>query len=431
MPPPASLALPQVPAQSAPAINPPSIALDKAVPVSVAPPSVTVVAHAEVPAAPPAPELQAVPLPATEAPTVNLQTSLQAPTPVVARERPQVQSPTIRVAPAQLATVPLPPAEAAPATPRVQAPAMTLQPPTLPSAPLAIQPPVAKVEVAMSAPPAARPEAQAPAPPAPAPAATPQAAPAESAQAAASSPSSADRDVSRAPDATPQGSDTANPGRPEGVEQSTPPAAGTRPGDLASTTAGQGHVTGAQGHGMQGSPQGTYIQLLPHGDTQIMEHRTQGIHYQSTIFDQYWTPEGESSVDTALRHAVEKATVSHTFHLPRGVRVKCVAMPLLPMLLLGCGNPDPPAAALDAKTYKRLNLPTLNGSIPKVAAPGSAAAPASPVVLDNGALCAAARVSGGPLPTGCEGASPAPVGRAVALPAGAGSSWVPASDQFH
>jgi hypothetical protein len=292
---------------------------------------------------------------------------------------------------------------------------------------------VAKVAVAMPSAPAAKVEAQAPAPPVPVPepAAAPQASKAEGAQAAATSPPPTDRDVSRAPDASPQGSDTANPGQPEGVEQPTQPAASTRPGNLASTTAGQGNVAGAQGHGMRGSPQGTYIQLLPHGDTQVMEHRTKGIHYQSTIFDQYWTPEGESSVDTALRHAVEKATVSHTFHLPRGVRVKCVAMPLLPILMLGCGNPDPPAAALGAKTYKRLDLPTLNGSIPKVAAAGSAPAPVAPVALDNGALCAAARVSGGPLPVGCEGASSAPVGRPVVGPAGAGSSWVPASDQFH
>jgi hypothetical protein len=121
--------------------------------------------------------------------------------------------------------------------------------------------------------------------------------------------------------------------------------------------------------------------------------------------------------------------VKHTFHLPRGVRIECVAMPLLPVALLGCGNPDPPARALDAKTYEKLNLPTLNSSIPKMAPPASAPAPAAPVALDNGALCSAARVSGGPLPPGCDAATPAT--RPVALPASAGSSWVPASDQFH
>jgi hypothetical protein len=212
------------------------------------------------------------------------------------------------------------------------------------------------------------------------------------------------------------------------VEQRVPPTGATRAGDFASTATGQGRVPGGQGHGAQGSPQGTYVQLVPHGDTQIMEHRVRGVRYQPTIFDQYWTPEGESSVDTALRRAVEKVTVSHTFHLPRGVRIKCVAMPLLPIALLGCGNPDPPAVPLDAKTYERLSLPTLNSSIPKVAPPASARAPAAPVALDNRVQCSEARVSGGPLPPGCEGAAPV---RPVSLPALSASSWVPASDQFH
>jgi hypothetical protein len=210
------------------------------------------------------------------------------------------------------------------------------------------------------------------------------------------------------------------------VEKPVPTTGPTRAGEFAAAVTGQGRVPGARGHGAQGSPQGTYIQLVPHGDTRIMSHRVNGIHYQPTIFDKYWTPEGESSIDTALRHAVEKTTVSHTFHLPRGVRVKCVALPLLPMMLFGCGNPDPPAKPLDPKIYRQLDLPTLNASIPKVAPPASAPAAAEPVKLDNAVQCADARVAGGPMPPGCGS------GAAVrtTLPAPAGSSWVPASDQF-
>lgn len=439
MPPPASLAMPTLPAQSAPTIQVPVIAMDKAVP-NIAAPTMTAVTHADVSAAPPAPEMEAVRLSAPDAPTVNLQSTLQAPSPVVPREQPQIQSPTIHVAPAQLAAVPLPPTEAAPATPRVQAPAVTFQPSPVPPAALAIQSPVAKVDITpvkLSTP------AVEPAPATPvvkaaaevsaksAASTTPETAatPAAEKTAESSSPAPAGQDVSSAPDATPQGSDTATPGQPQGTTRPVPPSASTRAGDLASTTAGQGHVTGSQGHGMQGSPDGTYIQLLPHGDTQIMHHRTTGIHYQATRFDKYWTPEGESSIDTALRHAVEKTTVSHTFHLPRGVRVKCVAMPLLPILMLGCGNPDPPAAPLNSKIYKKLNLPTLNSSIPKVAPPASTVAPAAPVQLNNRVQCAEARVAGGPLPPGCdEDVAPR---RPVTLPASSGSSWVPASDQFH
>lgn len=436
MPTPPSLALPQVPAQSAPAITPPSITLDKTVPVPVSQPSVAAVTHVEPAASPPTPALQPLPLPAQPAPTVNLQSTLDTSIPVVPRERPQVQSPSIRVAPTRLAAVPLPPADAAPATPRVQSPSADIQPPTVPSAPLAIQPPLAKVDVQVPSTLSAKPTATRSRSSTSAPAETSRATPASTAKAESSAPVSPaastptaqtpSRSPSSAPDATPRGSDTANPGRPDGVEKPVPTTGPTRAGEFAAAVTGQGRVPGAHGHGAQGSSQGTYIQLVPHGDTRIMSHRVNGIHYRPTIFDKYWTPEGESSIDTALRHAVEKTTVSHTFHLPRGVRVKCVALPLLPMMLFGCGNPDPPAKPLDPKIYRQLNLPTLNASIPKVAPPASAPAAAEPVKLDNAVQCADARVAGGPMPPGCGS------GAAVraTLPAPAGSSWVPASDQF-
>ncbi|WP_049623275.1 hypothetical protein [Frateuria defendens] len=51
------------------------------------------------------------------------------------------------------------------------------------------------------------------------------------------------------------------------------------------------------------------------------------------------------------------------------------------------------------------------------------------VAMSRNAKCAAARVSGGPLPPGC--GSSVPVIRTLPAPARASSSWVPASDQFH
>ena len=161
-----------------------------------------------------------------------------------------------------------------------------------------------------------------------------------------------------------------------------------------------------------------------------MSHNVNGPQYHPTVFDKYWTPKGESSVDTALRHAVEKTTVKHTFNLPQGVRIECMVMPLLPSSLFGCHNPDPPAAPLPQKMYDRLNLPSANPSIPTApAVAASKQAPAAPVALDNSAECAAARVSGGPLPADCA-SSTSPV-KTLHLPAPASSSWVPASDQFH
>ena len=52
---------------------------------------------------------------------------------------------------------------------------------------------------------------------------------------------------------------------------------------------------------------------------------------------------------------------------------------------------------------------------------------AAPVALDNTALCATARVAGGPLPAGCE----VSIKINVPVPSPTSGSWVPASDQFN
>ena len=160
-----------------------------------------------------------------------------------------------------------------------------------------------------------------------------------------------------------------------------------------------------------------------------MNHGAPDIGYKSTRLDADWTPLGESSVDTALRHAVEKTTVTHTFHLPRGIRVKCALRPLLPVALFGCSNPDPPAVPVADKVYDRLHLPPANPVAAPTPMAAVAPAPTPTIKLDNAAECAAARLSGGPPPPGC--ASSLPAVAPVRAPSSTSSSWVPASDQFH
>ncbi|MGA0588612.1 hypothetical protein ACO2Q2_16010 [Dyella sp. KRB-257] len=447
IPPPASLALPELPAQAPPTFAPPTVALDPRVPPAVAPASV-VLAHPQVAAAaPPVPELQPMPLPAQAAPQVKLQPQISAPAPiVVATERPRVQAPAITVAAAE------PQLEAVPVAPL--APSLIEQPRAPASAAPKLDLPAPAAAIAVARPaiaPAPAAEAPKPAAPATAPAASaapaieksaanqvPASAPVAAEARAADRPSAAvgERDASTAPDATPQGSDTATPGSPTGKEPSTPvigpdgslvlpaPGQGTGSSEPAGSTAGNA-ATGAS----SGQP-GDYIQLKPHGDVQIMEHRAPNLGYKPTRFEQDWAPEGESSIDTALRHAVEKTTMKHTFHLPRGVRIECVAMPLFPMALFGCHNPDPPAKPLTRQIYQRLNLPSVPLAPPPPAPAVSVAKPAAaPILLDNSVQCATARIAGGPLPPGCAATGNAPP-KPLATPARASSSWVPASDQF-
>jgi hypothetical protein len=254
-------------------------------------------------------------------------------------------------------------------------------------------------------------------------------------------------DVSRSPDATPQGSDTAVVGEPAGAPSatSTPapaapdasrqPETGAGPAGPRGKSLAAGRRGGNQPGAMQGAPHGAvgdYVQLKPSGDTEIMRRGTPDIGYQPTRFDKDWTPENESSVDTALRRAVEKTTAKHTFHLPRGVRVECAVKPLLPIALFGCRNPDPPAAPVADKIYDPMHLapvqPLASASV--ASSPTSApAAPAPMVEFDNRAECAAARLAGGPLPPGCP--TDLHTAQPIHVPASSASSWVPASDQFH
>jgi hypothetical protein len=421
--PPASLAVVDVPPQSAPVVTPPTIAMDKAVP-AVAPPSIAPVPRPEAPASPPEPELQSVPLPAQAAPTVNLQAQDHPVAPVVPREQPRIESPAIRVAEEpQLEAVPLPPN-----------PQPTLEHPQAPRLEVAAP----KAIALDNAPSIERPQlSETPSEATPSQNAAPSSAANASAQSASSAasntassesnPSSSESGESSAPNATPQGSRTGSPGQANGVNQSPNVAGGKGlnlsmpPGQGNGTSEGKG---GKEGKGEQEGVVGTYVQLKPHGNTEVMSHGTPNIGYAPTRFEKDWTPEGESSIDTALRHAVEKTTMRHTFHLPRGVRVECVVMPLLPMALFGCGSGDPPPQPVDDVVYERMKLAPTNPLVPP--APVTAAPAVATVKLDNSAECAAARVAGGPMPPNCPADVAIPTG-----PARSSSSWIPASDQFH
>lgn len=437
MPPLPSIALPTQPAQSAPTITAPQIAVEKP---SLAPtpmPSVAPVQPSPTPAAPPAPALQPVPMPAQQAPTVNLQASATPlATPNVPHTSPQQLGPVVRPQePPALAPAPLTPVAAPTPTVTPAAPSLTIEAPKLAVPEVSLRPQLSAAAM--------------PTPTTPQNEAKPSTSPSSTKEIAATSPTPSsvasnapanegNASASRAPNATPQGSETGNPGQPNGVVQSSSENSGTG-GAQSSPSIGTGHNTaGEQGGGTPGTPTGTYIQLKPRGDTQIMSHNTNLPNYKPTRFDQYWTPEGESSIDIALRHAVEKTTVKHTFNLPEGVRIQCQIMPLLPSSLFGCHNPDPPAKPLEQKIYDRLNLPSQNASIPKaeMAAAASTPAPAAPVVLDNSAECAAARVSGGPMPPNCPPDTsmplkPLPSIKPTGTPPSTSGSWVPASDQFH
>ena len=445
--PPPSLALPRVPAQSPPTVAPPTVALDRVAPDTRAP-AIVQPAQVALPAAPPAATLEAVPLPAPAAPRVTLQTSLHAPVPDASRHLPVVQAP----APAEAAEPPLAAIpQAAPAAPGVApAPKATVEIANGASLTTIAQPTLLAMPAGENAAAAA---------PATAAASTAAATRASNAAAGKANESAAN-DASTAPNASPQGSDDAHPGEPQGVSNATDTA--TVHGHGPATSHGLGHATSGQagksqgtlpgahpgaaiaGAGTQSPEQATpakvpeFIQLKPTGDTAVMRHNVNGVKYETTRFDPYWTPLGESSVDTALRHAVDKTTVQHTFHLPRGIRIKCSFSPLLLLEQvslhstgqIGCGNADQPPPALAQKYYDHLNLPNLpGGSVPAVSpAPSATAAAPAQVVLNNDAACATARLAGGPLPPGCP-----PTGSVVKgyVPAASSSSWVPASDQFH
>lgn len=108
----------------------------------------------------------------------------------------------------------------------------------------------------------------------------------------------------------------------------------------------------------------------------LMDHSTP-LPYQSTRFDKDWAPSNESLGTKAFRKAVDATTAEKTIRLPGGMKVKCIASPL--MLAFGCGPQAPPPPPKNDNDI-RLSLPppvTLTGrKVDAPAAPSTAGFPA-------------------------------------------------------
>ena len=118
----------------------------------------------------------------------------------------------------------------------------------------------------------------------------------------------------------------------------------------------------------------------------LMKHSTP-VPYQSTRFDKDWAPDKESLGAKTFRRAVDATTVQKTVRLPGGIKIKCVASPL--MLAFGCG-PKPPPPPPKNDNDARLSLPppvSLTGK--KVAAPAAPSTAASPAKASSVAKPAA------------------------------------------
>src|SRR5579885_713375 len=85
----------------------------------------------------------------------------------------------------------------------------------------------------------------------------------------------------------------------------------------------------------------------------LMKH-SNPLPYQSTRFNKDWAPDKESLGAKAFRRAVDATTAQKTVRLPGGIKIKCVASPL--MLAFGCG-PQPPPPPPKNDNDVRLSLP--------------------------------------------------------------------------
>jgi hypothetical protein len=137
----------------------------------------------------------------------------------------------------------------------------------------------------------------------------------------------------------------------------------------------------------QPAPEAGYVQKMPQGDSNIMQHTT-SVPYKATRFEKDWQKGGGSSVDDALKKGVDKSTVSHTFHIAPGVRIHCSVSLLA--LGGGCGgDPPPPPPSNDGDM--RMNMAPANQL-----APGSP--PPKTVSVEE---CIAIYRAEKPLPYGC------------------------------
>ncbi|MDR6938400.1 hypothetical protein [Luteibacter sp. 3190] len=434
MPPPASLALPETPAaQMAVTPTPPTITSERTAPVPTTAMTLATVPRPEVEesSAPPTPQDTPVPdvAPVPTAPKPDLAAD-RRPVPEKIAVEP-IRAPAVD-ATAELEAVPLPDATSRPVVaapeanrdrPVVQAPAVT---------PADVQRPLAGVDTAPGEPGQApgdiaagqTSDAQAQAEQGKAADASSTAArPGEPAPAAAAGDAAATASGSNAPGAA---ADTGKPGAAKGVDE------GERLTGANGTSQRDDGVPGGQGD--KAGQVGAYVELKPRGKLEPQSGSRVKIHYEKTRFDDAWTPKGESSVDTAIRRGAEAATVRPTISLPRGIRINCVAGPgnaggamkAVSLFTLGCGGDPPPKPANPDALAKNQTMAPAKPLAENLPPANSATVAAAPVVLDNTALCTTARITGGPLPAGCEPSIKINV--PVAKPGS--DSWVPASDQF-
>lgn len=160
---------------------------------------------------------------------------------------------------------------------------------------------------------------------------------------------------------------------------------------------------GGQQAGVQPSAGSTgQVQVVPHGNSDVMARSSDRLGYKSTIFNQYWAPLNETILDTFLRHMIERLTVKHTFHVAPGVRLHCFVGPLA--IFAGCAG-DPPRKASSKSHDRRLNMAPARSLVPGMSTSAPARKSGTPSLdLDNTAKCVTARVAGAPPPPGCPGA---------------------------
>ncbi len=441
MPPPASLSIPPTPAaQMTVTPTPPTITAERTTPVPTQAMTLATVPRPEVEesSAPPTPQEaplpQVAPEPATPTPDLTVDTR---PVPPKVAVQP-IQAPPVE-AQAELEAVPLPDATTKPS---VSAPVATVDRPTVQApavSPGEMQRPVVGVDTAPSAP------GQAPGD---------TAAGESMAQAAATQGKQGENQAAEPVKGQPAGK--ASPGNADVAGSNTPGAAqeSGKPGAAKGAEQGE-RLTGANGTsnrddgvvGGQGDKTGqvgAYTELKPRGNVTVQNGPHFHVDYKPTRFDGAWTPKGESSVDTALRHGVEASTAHFAVPLPRGIRLNCTvgpgtagsqgaggakagaAMNAISIFTLGCGGDGPPKAMNTDATAKNQTMAPAKPLAENLPPANAATVAAAPVALDNTAYCTAARVAGGPLPPGCE----ASIKINVPAPNAASGSWVPASDQF-
>jgi len=433
MPPPASLALPPTPAsQMTVTPTPPRITAEKTTPVPTTAMTLATVPRPDVEesAAPPTPQAAPLPQVAPEpsAPKPDL-TVDNRPVPPKVSVQP-IPAPPVETS-AELEAVPLPDAAV---KPTVSAPVASVERPVVQApavSPGEMQRPVAGEETA-------------PAPPGHAPGDTaagestaqaaapsgkdgknPNATPIEGVQAASASAGDANVSGSNTPGAK---QESGKPGAEKGVEDSDRLTGANGSSERADgVVGGQGDKAGTVGNG-------AFTELKPRGNVNAQNGARVHIDYKATRFDGAWTPKNESSVDTVIRQGVEQATVKSTISLPRGMRINCTAGPgntggamkALSLFTIGCGGDPPPKPSAEVADHTLKNqtmAPSkpLAGNLPPA---NAATVAAAPVALDNTPLCTTARITGGPLPPGCDASIK------INVPAPKSGSWVPAGDQF-